>query len=169
MFNVRLQNLLEKDHKMKKIYQPTPEQIAKRAKLRDLCKQIAAMSPEQRAALAAQAGGNILTCEGRQLSEHNCALIAAQGGAGCTIVGGFQQWRKQGRHVKAGEHGFSIWIPCNHKKETGANLAEDAGSMFFIMRSIFDVSQTAETVTAAPAAPIQAAPIPTTYELQKAA
>lgn len=140
---------------MKKRYEPTPEQLVKRAKLHELCKQIAAMPPNQRSLLAERAGGNILTCEGRRLSEHNCALIAAQGGTGCTIVGGFQQWKKQGRHVNAGEHGFSIWVPCNRKKETAENLAEDAENMFFIMRTIFDVSQTSETSTATEAQPAQ--------------
>jgi len=126
-------------------YQPTPEQIERRKKLRELCKDIVKMSHEQRATLAAQAGGNIITCEGRQLSPHNCALIAFQGARGCTIVGGYQQWKKAGRQVEAGEHGFSIWIPMAQKKDTAENMGSDSEKLAFRLITVFDVSQTKET------------------------
>ena len=102
------------------------------------------MSPERRQAMANSIGHKIMTCEHRQLSEFNTALIIDQGGCDYTIVGGYQQWRRAGRQVRAGEHGVSIWIPCNKKKETVENAAADADSLYFVMGTIFDVSQTDE-------------------------
>ena len=69
-------------------------------------------------------------------------MLAAQseGREAPSIVGGFQQWRKQGRMVRKGEHGYMIWIPT-HRKEEGAP-EDDEGELNFIIGYVFDVTQT---------------------------
>src|SRR4030095_15286201 len=54
-------------------------------------------------------------------------LLAAL--AGYDDARGFRQWEETGRHVKKGEHGFPILIPCHVKKpvtdkETGTTEAK---------------------------------------------
>ena len=130
---------------MTKKFEPTPEQKAKaderRRKFRELCGTISKMSDPERLALASKCLA--VNVEGHTLSPSNKVLIAYQFD-GATIVGGFNQWLKQGRHVKKGESGITIWVPVKNgaKKEEGK---EDAATGFF-MGTIFDVSQTEETV-----------------------
>ena len=123
-------------------YNPTPEQKAKtearRAAFRQLCQRISEMSEEERAAFAAKMPA-IATTDGRALSGHNSLLVAHQH-EGATIVGGFQQWRHQGRKVKKGESGIAIWIPKNSGEDSGDTNG-------FFMGYVFDISQT-ETIEA---------------------
>lgn len=135
---------------MKNKKELTPEQIAardaRRAKFRALSKRIAAMPPDERAALAAKMPG-LVTVEGRALSPFNCCLVMFQRD-GCTIVGGFRQWLKHGRAVKKGEHGAQIWVPTGAKGAgDAAEMPEDSDSgsdCRFISGTVFDVSQTQE-------------------------
>jgi hypothetical protein len=133
---------------MKKRYTPTPEQIERRKKLRELCRSIAAMSPEHRQTLADQTCHNIITCEQRQLSVFNQVFIVKQGGTDCTIVGGYQQWKKAGRQVNKGEHGFAIWVPTGAPKQKEGEQQQETESeedVSFMLATVFDVSQTSET------------------------
>ena len=110
----------------------------RRARLREIASQVAKMSDEQRAALAARV--SITTIEGRSLSMHNQCLLAYQIPS-ATIVGGFKQWIKAGRAVMKGQHGSVIWVPIGRKdKETG-EIQERTG---FVLGNVFDVSQTQE-------------------------
>lgn len=131
----------------------TPEQIAardaRRSKFRALSKQIAAMTPEARAALAARMPA-IVTIEGRALSCFNSCLLIHQN-PGATVVGGFRQWIAHGRAVRKGEHGACIWVPCFGKAgesgpvvpdSEGAHGDTEAGDRRFVMATVFDVSQT---------------------------
>jgi hypothetical protein len=126
--------------------QPTEEQkqkaAARRANIRAMCKQIAAMSDEQRTTLAARMPG-VVTVEGRPLSFHNQLMIAFQLPA-ATILGGFRQWIKNGRAVRKGEHGAAIWCPIGAPKPTadGAEVNADGERPGFILGTVFDVSQT---------------------------
>src|SRR5262245_3225473 len=140
----------------------TPEQKAKaeerRAKFRKLAEQIAAMSDEQRAAMAERMGA-LVTIEGRSLSVHNSCLIGSQN-PDATMVGGFNQWLRAGRAVRKGEHGLCMWAPtartieasekaAEHKAATG----EETGNLRanFIMVTVFDISQTDPTDEQRPA------------------
>lgn len=115
----------------------------RRAKFRNLARQLGAMPKAQRDALAARLPG-IATVEGRTLSTINTCLIAAQCPS-ATIVGGFRQWKKAGRSVKKGEHGLSLWVPFGVKDaDTGETDTR------FGMGTVFDVAQT-EEISAAPA------------------
>lgn len=141
--------------------QLTPEQIAKRdarrEKMRGLVKQVSEMSPEQREQVAARFP--VVTIEGRPLSVHNQCLIALQaafsGPQSPTIVGGFRQWIKNGRAVRKGEHGFSIWVPIGAPKQDGTNeLAAvepgqegETAKPRFMLATVFDVTQTNEIET----------------------
>lgn len=127
--------------------EPTDAQRAaakeRREKFREIVKKLAAMSESDRAALAASLPA-IATCEGRALSIHNQCLIAVQFPS-ATLVGGFRQWRKQGRSVRKGEHGLMIWVPIakgESATETSGEFADEKPG--FIMGTVFDVSQTCE-------------------------
>jgi len=132
----------------------TPEQKAqaeaRRAAFRALAKRIADMSEAERKVLAAQSLAT--TCEGHVLSMGNQMLVALQS-PGATLIGGFWQWKRVGRKVSKGQHGFMIWAP----KTGGKGAADEAGSepadaenrsreerMGFIPVTVFDISQTEE-------------------------
>lgn len=108
----------------------------KRQRMRELAKRIAGMTPEQQAELTK---GDIATIEGRALSLHNQMMVAYQG-CRSTVVGGFQQWKKAGRIVRKGEHGYSIWIPCGAAKPDD-DEGED-GKVYFALGTVFGIDQT---------------------------
>ena len=119
---------------------------AKREKFPALAKQISAMTPEERSALASRLPG-LVTVDGRQLSPFNVCLIVSQGGHAATMVGGFRQWLKHGRAVKKGQHGFSIWVPSITKSTLPRNDSSDettAKKIEFLTGYVFDVAQTEE-------------------------
>ena len=114
---------------------------ARRARFREMCKKIDAMTDAERKALSDKI--LVTTVEGHALSMHNQCLIAFQRD-GVTLVGGFVQWKKAGRVVKHGEHGMMIWCATSARKEEKAE-AEAEGEEAkpgFIMGTVFDVSQT---------------------------
>lgn len=123
----------------------------RKARFRQLAKQIADMSDAEREALAARVIG-ISTIEGRSLSAHNVCLIATQNPS-ATLVGGFRQWIKAGRSVRKGEHGLMIWVPMV-RKDAGAGaqpgeVSTKPDSTRFICGTVFDVSQTIAVETGA--------------------
>jgi hypothetical protein len=125
---------------------------ARRAKFRELVGTIAQMGPDARAQFAARAG--IVTAEGRPLSVFNQCLVASQMPS-ASIVGGFAQWRAQGRMVRKGSAGLAIWFPKSKKAEATDegkdDAAEPAERPLFAMGYVFDITQTeamAETVAA---------------------
>ena len=115
----------------------TPEQIeARKQRLEALKDFIKNTTPEQREKFALEHG--ISNPEGHQLSGTNQMLIAFQL-AQFSIVAGFLQWKRNGRQVRKGEHGATIWIPIQTKQaeteETETN---------FTTTTVFDISQTEE-------------------------
>ena len=122
--------------------QPTEAQKAKaaerRATMRKLAGTVSAMSKEERDAIAARFG--VVTIEGRTLSPFNAAMVWSQNPA-ATVVGGFRQWLKAGRAVCKGQHGMSIWVPCERKSDD-----DTPDETFFVLGTVFDVSQTQEVV-----------------------
>ena len=115
----------------------------RRAYGRDLVKQVKALTDDQRQQMARSMNG-IATCEGHGLSLHNTCLLALQCPS-ATVVGGYQQWKRQGRQVKKGEHGHIIWIPrFTGKTET----EEDQELQGFLLGTVFDIGQTEETAKA---------------------
>lgn len=130
----------------------TPEQTAardaRREQFKSIWRQVAQMTPEKRAVMAAKLG--YVTVEGRPLSICNQLLVALQLD-GASVLGGFRQWLAQGRAVRKGQHGASIWIPTGCRKTEPAP-GTDAGSeeerQGFIMGTVFDISQTDPIATA---------------------
>lgn len=127
----------------------TPEQEAraeaKRQRMAEIIKKLAGMNPDDRAELARRFP--IANTKGHPLSIANACLIAHQcGDVMPTIVGGYRQWQEQGRQVKGGEHGYSIWVPTGPRKtdaDTGELTTEtSSGKRRFILGTVFDVSQT---------------------------
>ena len=109
---------------------------AKRQRIRDLAKKIAAMSVEEQGQLTK---GNIATIEGHALSIVNQCLVAMQG-CRSNVVGGFNQWKKAGRMVRKGEHGHSIWIPTVHTKED--DNGRETNETGFVLGTVFGIDQT---------------------------
>lgn len=126
---------------------PTAEQqeaaAEKRRKFAELVSQVAAMTDDQRAELAARIA--VTTCDGHPVSPFNANLIARQF-EGATVIGGFKQWLNAGRCVRKGQHGFGIYAP--RLKGEG----DDKHAEGFIMVTMFDISQTEPLPEAAPAA-----------------
>jgi len=108
----------------------------KKQKLNELRRRLSTMSKEEEARLLAERG-IVATIDGHVLSPRNRILLAWQG---CedAIVGGFQQWKRAGRHVRAGEHGAAIFFP-RIKKTDPDEGPELAG---FLTVSVFGKSQT---------------------------
>lgn len=133
--------------------QPTEAQKAaaaeKRARFKEFCQRVAAMSEDDRALLAARMP--VVNPEGHPLSPYNTCLLISQTDTAPTIVGGFQQWRKIGRQVRKGEHGLMIWCPSGKRKPADdSKPADDENDRpGFIMGYVFDISQTDEAQPAA--------------------
>lgn len=119
----------------------TPQQEAKRderrANFKKLCQLYKTMQDEEKEQYMATI---ITNPEGHVLSDNNTFLINFQREL-CTIVAGFQQWKKHGRVVKKGESGIAIWIPTNAPKKEGDATPEE---IFFSSTYVFDITQTEE-------------------------
>jgi hypothetical protein len=139
--------------------QLTPQQLAardeRRSHFRELVKQLAELSDQERAARLEGLGFIKLSSQA-PYSPINSMLIAFQSTNGpCpTILGGFAEWLKKGRAVRKGEHGYMIWIPIGTKKQeihavdtNGAlttMLQEASDDVRFLIGTVFDISQTEE-------------------------
>jgi len=112
----------------------------KKAKIKALRQRIANLKPEEKAALLGR--GLIATIDGRLLSPYNTMMIYFQSTHGIpVVVGGYKQWRAAGRHVKKGEHGYTILFPVGEKTEDGDIISAER----FYTATVFDISQTEET------------------------
>lgn len=133
-------------------HQPTEAQKTqakeRRDRFRSIVKRIAAMPEADREALSKKVlAANV---DGHVLSPHNQCLLAVQ----CphvTIVGGFRQWREQGRTVRRGEHGHMIWVPITYgepsddtPQPSDMDGQEKKSGVGFIVGTVFDISQTEE-------------------------
>lgn len=127
----------------------TPDQIAardaRREKIRGITRTLAKMTPAELEALAAKYP--VITVEGRTLSIHNQCLIVSQADRPITIVGGFRQWRQNGRYVRKGEHGLAIWFPSRKQEraEAAPNGTGEVDETRFYLGTVFDVTQTDES------------------------
>jgi len=131
----------------------TEEQKAKtkerRQILRQIVKEIAKMSEDQRKAISEKMG-LLVNPNGHPFSLFNTLLIASQGAQNPTILGGFKQWREHGRAVKKGEHGYAIFFPVTPKngdqdEPKEEDIEED--TLKFYIGYVFDISQTIEIET----------------------
>ena len=133
--------------------EPTEEQRQaaklRRERFRAIVRDLAKLSEEERLALASRLTG-IATCEGHGLSLHNTLLLARQDPT-ATIVGGFRQWKRQGRSVRKGEHGAMIWCPIlagGNGERAPADTPQPSEidgkptGVRFIVGTVFDIGQT---------------------------
>lgn len=125
-----------------------------RERMREVIKQVSAMTPAEREALAAKCP--ILNTEGHMLSAHNIALICYQGGGNATVVGGFKQWLRQGRCVQKGQHGYSILYPVFPKRKQEEEEEAGDSPARYSVGYVFDISQTAELPVKGNPAPVAA-------------
>ena len=119
----------------------------RKANKAQLFKDIQAMNDQQKESFLKHFAA-VVTTEGHQLSPFNSIACIIQG-EDCdiipTIVGGFNQWKKEGRQVKKGSKGLAIYIPCS-KKET-SETGEEKESRYFTSGYVFDISQTEPATT----------------------
>lgn len=108
-----------------------------RERAQSIARQLGAMSPEDRDALAATLPV-ILTAAGAPLSGRNAMMVAMQA-PGATMVAGFRQWLAIGRAVRRGEHACYIWAPTTIRSGDGT---EGGGEQRFILVPVFDIGQT---------------------------
>ena len=111
----------------------------KKEKILKIRKTLSEMTEEQRQVVADKFG--IVTVEGHLLTAHNQCLLVAQSQINFTIVGGFQQWKKAGRSVRKGEHGFLILVPSKSTQDQNSKALCDDDVRFF-SATVFDISQT---------------------------
>ena len=112
----------------------------KKEKIIRLRKTLSEMTEEQRQAVADKFG--IVTVEGHLLTPHNQCFLVAQSVINFSIIGGFQQWKKAGRIVRKGEHGFLIFVPSIAKQENNSEMISDDENVHFFTATVFDISQT---------------------------
>ncbi|MEW6701549.1 MAG: ArdC family protein [Bacteroidota bacterium] len=112
----------------------------KKEKIIRIRKTLFEMSEEQRQAIAEKYG--IATVEGHLLTPHNQCFLVAQSEINFTVVGGFQQWKKAGRIVRKGEHGFLILVPSKNNDAENAEMVSDDEYVRFFSATVFDISQT---------------------------
>jgi hypothetical protein len=112
----------------------------KKEKFIRIRKTLSEMSEEQRQAIADKFG--IVTVEGHLLTPHNQCFLVAQSEIIFTIVGGFQQWKKSGRIVRKGEHGFLILVPSKTNELENSEMVSDDEDLRFFSATVFDISQT---------------------------
>jgi hypothetical protein len=112
----------------------------KKEKILRIRKTLSEMTEEQRQAVADKFG--IVTVEGHLLTPHNQCFLVAQSEINFTVVGGFQQWKKAGRIVGKGEHGFLIFVPSKTKQEDNSKIISDDENVHFFTATVFDISQT---------------------------
>ena len=112
----------------------------KKEKIIRIRKALSGMSEEQRQASAAKFG--IVTVEGHLLIPHNQCFLVAQSKINFTVVGGFQQWKKTGRVVRKGEHGFLILVPSKTNSDDNSEMVSDDEDVRFFTATVFDISQT---------------------------
>ena len=108
-----------------------------REKMKGYTAQVAALSDSEREKMAAQ--NPIVTCEGHAISAKNSIFLSLQSDIEFTVIGGFKQWQKAGRQVKAGNGAAGyIHVPARVKNKEGEN------ELRFRMVPMWDVSQTRE-------------------------
>ena len=113
----------------------------KKAKLREIIKQLADLPAEKREELSAKLG--IINPEGHMLTPRNQCLIYFQNvdSISISVVAGYKQWQKFQRQVKKGSHGFLIAVPSGRKNNEENEEDED---VYFFYKTVFDISQTEE-------------------------
>ena len=113
------------------------QSTARKERLSELRRKLAGLTEAERKAFTDR--GIIATVEGRTLSLHNTFMVYIQSnGQTPSVVGGYQQWRKAGRQVAKGEHGYTILFPAGHKNKDG-DIEEPYN---FFTGTIFDIAQT---------------------------
>lgn len=118
----------------------------KNEKMKVFAAQVAAMSEDQRAAIAERMP--VITIAGHVISARNTCLLALQLPGPVTIIGGFRQWLESGRCVRKGETAAYILRPATRKanaaesSDGGAQDSEQSAVSFYVPVPVFDVSQT---------------------------
>jgi len=126
-------------------HKPTKAQQEKAQSRREAFAQLTKRLPADPDELSAMAFDLFIkNVEGHELSSANQILLTWQR-ENVTVVGGYDQWRKQGRHVKKEESGLCIWVPGKSKEKEGTPTKEGESKVWFFLGTVFDISQTEVT------------------------
>jgi hypothetical protein len=112
----------------------------KKAKLEKMRNYLKSLSKEERQAIADKYGYHSI--DGHFYSITNQCLLGYQTIGDHSIqgtFGGFNQWKKAGRVVSKGQHGFTIWVPIG-PKDKDTDMTTEA--VKYILITVFDISQT---------------------------
>lgn len=113
----------------------------KKEKITQIRKTLSQMSEEQQQEVAARFG--IITVEGHPLTPYNQCFLVSQSEINFSIVGGYVQWKRAGKVVRKGQHGFLILVPSVSKKEENVDTYLD-DDVHFYSATVFDISQTVD-------------------------
>ena len=118
------------------------KRLEKKEKIIQIRKTLSQMSEEQQIAIAEKFG--IMTVEGHPLTPYNQCFLVTQSEINFTIVGGFVQWKRAGKVVRKGQHGFLILVPSVPKNEDNLNNYLSDDDIHFYSATVFDISQTVD-------------------------
>lgn len=108
----------------------------RQSKIKELRSKLASLNQDQRNAIAQR--GIITNLDGHILSLHNTILVHLQASNFTpSVVAGFNQWIKQGKAVKRGEHGMMIFFPVGNKNDDDQVISPTN----FYTATVFDISQ----------------------------
>lgn len=121
------------------------ERAAWKEKMRKVARLVKDMGTEERERLAVKCG--TLTAEGRTLSPYNTCFLWIQAQKALAQVGGFNQWQRVGRKVRAGEKACGyIYVPLGVRSDSeGGPETESDERPRFRLVPVFDVTQTEES------------------------
>ena len=133
--------------KKKLTAEQTAKRDARRAKFKELWKQVAAM---ERVSLSHKYGFRKAK-DSSEFSPCNSMLIALQCPT-ASVLAGFRDWLKLGRCVRKGEHGVMVWVPIYSRKDGSNHPAENCRELeshegmerHFITGTVFDIASTDE-------------------------
>lgn len=114
----------------------------KKSKIKMLMTQLKQLDEEQVNIIGEEM--EIRNPEGHELSQKNkCLLVFQAGDNPLSVVAGFKQWQRHGRIVSKGSKGYLIAVPSKTKEKENKN-AEEEDEIFFLFKTVFDISQTEE-------------------------
>ena len=126
------------------------DRTAWRLKMQEHARRIRELPEDARAQLASKM--LVTTIDGHTLSVWNNCYLQYQTPTPLTIVGGFQQWRRNGRHVRKGQTAAGyILVPMGKGKQEPMQEPQEGekqSGMNFKHVPVWDVSQTDEGANA---------------------
>jgi hypothetical protein len=108
----------------------------RQSKIKELRTKLSSLNESQRNEIIKH--GIVTNIDGHILSLHNTLLVHLQSSDFIpSVVAGFNQWIKQGKAVKRGQHGIMIFFPVGNKNDDNEVISPTN----FYTATVFDISQ----------------------------